>query len=212
MSEEYSKERSIITCPNPDCGQKLNIPKTTHILQVTCPKCGISFRYPAEVAHNGKVQWLRNRVKSHPIFFGLVVTLWILLISNRYLTGTLTLNNGFFVTIGCLVLWLFGTWIIEMLKEKGTKWYYKKWWVVLMLFLFAPVGITLLWAGSKFRKHTRIGLTIAFGLWFVVGILTRTPNKFYYSPKYELTRLISSHKENIFLKIASRSTKTKLRK
>jgi len=211
MLEENFKERIIIVCPNPDCGQKMRIPKTIRTLQVTCPKCGMSFKYPAEGAHKEKVQWLRNRAKRHPIFLGLTVTLWILLISNKYLTGTLTLNSGFFITVGCLILWFFGTWIMEIVKEEGTKWYYKKWFVVLMLYLFTPIGITLLWAGSKFRKYAKIGLTIAFGVWFAMGILTQTPNRFYYSPKDELSKLISSHKGNIFLRSASRYAKTKFR-
>ncbi|MCJ7507933.1 MAG: AAA domain-containing protein [candidate division Zixibacteria bacterium] len=36
----------VIICPNPDCRQKLRIPKATGTLQVTCPKCRTSFRYP----------------------------------------------------------------------------------------------------------------------------------------------------------------------
>lgn len=211
MPKGNLKERIIIVCPNPDCGQKLGIPKTIRTLQVTCPKCGTSFRYPAQGARKEKVQWLRNKVKSHPIFFGLIITLWILLISNKYSSGMLTLNNAFFVTVGCFILWLFGTWIMEMLKEERTKWYYKKWFVVLMLFLFTPIGITLLWAGSRFRKHARIGLTIAFGLWFIVGMLTQAPDRVYYSPKDELSKLISAHKGNIFLKSASCYTKTSFR-
>jgi superfamily I DNA and/or RNA helicase len=48
LAEEISQNEIIIVCPNPDCGQKLRIPKTTSILQVTCPQCRTSFRYPPE--------------------------------------------------------------------------------------------------------------------------------------------------------------------
>jgi len=55
--------------------------------------------------------------------------------------------------------------IIETLKPK---WYYRSWFIILLMFIFAPAGIILLWSGSKFRLPTRIGLSIAFGLFFVV--------------------------------------------
>lgn len=211
MTEDNLKERIIIVCPNKHCGQKLGIPKTTSTLRVTCPKCGTSFTYPAQAAREKKASWSLNRVKYHPIFFGLIVTLWFLLVVNRYSMGTLTLKNGFFATVACIALWFLGTWIIDMLKEEGTKWYYQKWFIVLMLFVFAPIGITLLWAGSIFKRPTKIGLTIAFGLWFVGGVLTQTPDRFYYSPKDEIAKLISSHSGNIFLKSASPYAKINFR-
>ena len=92
---------------------------------------------------------------------------------------------------------------MDKLKEEGTKWYYRKWFVILMLFIFAPIGITLLWAGSKFRRPTKIGLTIGFGLLFAIGILTRAPEKFSYSPEDELAQLVSGHRGNVYLESAS---------
>lgn len=205
MTEKNLEERVIIVCPN--CGQKLAIPKTINTLRVTCPKCGTSFVYPAQATRKKRTSWLFNRVKHHPIFLSLIVTLWFFLTVNRYSRGTLSLNNSFFATVACIALWFFGTWIMDKLKEEGTKWYYQKWFVVMMLFVFAPIGITLLWAGSRFRRPMKIGLTLAFGLWFVVGVLTRTPERFYYSPKDEIAKLISSHRGNIFLKSVSRHAK-----
>lgn len=46
--EETLENEIIITCPNPDCKQRLIIPKAAGSLQVTCPKCRTSFVYPAE--------------------------------------------------------------------------------------------------------------------------------------------------------------------
>ena len=45
-TEEILGDEIVIICPNPDCRQKLRIPKATGTLQVTCPKCRTSFRYP----------------------------------------------------------------------------------------------------------------------------------------------------------------------
>lgn len=62
------------------------------------------------------------------------------------------------------------------------KWYYRKWFVTLMLFLYTPVGITLLWAGSVFRQGIRIGLTIVFGLTWLGNIISRGVAEFYKPP------------------------------
>jgi len=211
MTEENLEERIIIVCPNKDCGQKLGIPETLGTLRVTCPKCGISFIYPAQASRKKRTQWLLNRVKQHPIFLGLIVTLWFLLVGNRYSRGTLTLNNGLLATVVCIALWFFGTWIMDKLKEEKTKWYYQKWFVVLMLFVFAPIGITLLWAGSRFKKPTKIALMTVFGFWFVVSVVTQGPQRFYYSPKEEISKLITTHKGKIFLESASSYAKIAFR-
>lgn len=211
MTEDNLKERLIIVCPNKDCGQKLGIPKTTKTLQVTCPKCRTSFVYPAQTPRRKTTSWFLNKVKAHPIFLGLIATIWFFLIVNKHSTGTLTLNNSLSITTLCIAMWFIGTWIMDKLKEEGTKWYYQKWFVFLMLFILTPIGITLLWAGSRFKKPTKIGLTIAFGLWFVLGVLTRSSERFYYSPKDEIARLFDTHKENIFLESASRYAKISFR-
>ena len=46
--EEVIEDKIIIVCPNPDCKQKLSITKTPSILQLTCPECNTTFRYPAQ--------------------------------------------------------------------------------------------------------------------------------------------------------------------
>jgi superfamily I DNA and/or RNA helicase/uncharacterized CHY-type Zn-finger protein len=48
LTEEILEDEIIIVCPNPDCRQKLRIPKSTSTLQVTCPQCRTSFRYPPQ--------------------------------------------------------------------------------------------------------------------------------------------------------------------
>ena len=47
-TEESLEDKIIIVCPNPDCKQELRIPDTASPLQITCPKCQTSFRYPSE--------------------------------------------------------------------------------------------------------------------------------------------------------------------
>lgn len=62
------------------------------------------------------------------------------------------------------------------------KWYYRKWFVTLMLFLFTPVGIILMWAGSVFVRGLRIGLTIIFGLTWLGNTISRNLTEFYKPP------------------------------
>lgn len=47
------------------------------------------------------------------------------------------------------------------------KWYEATWFTVLMLFIFAPVGIFLLWKYQKFNGFLRVVLTCIFGLVFI---------------------------------------------
>lgn len=51
--EESPNDKAVIVCPNPDCKQELRILKTKSVLQVVCPKCHFSFRYPP---HTEKAQ------------------------------------------------------------------------------------------------------------------------------------------------------------
>jgi hypothetical protein len=225
MNEEVLKDRIIVVCPNKDCGQKIGLPKSNEILHVTCPnpKCRTSFIYQSQPTSKTqpipetqpiskkKNQWFINKIKNHPIFLGLILTIWVLFLINRFSRRTLNLSDGLFVTVACIILCFLGTWIIDKTKEPGIKWYYRKWFVILMLFLFAPLGITLLWAGSRFRNSTKIGLTISFGLLFIVGLLTEAPSRFYDTSKDQIKDLFSIQRKNIYLEPANPYAKMSFR-
>lgn len=205
MKTKNRNETIVIICPNKECNQKLRIPKQEKNIRFICPRCRKEYIYPFEAYNGKKTSSFLKKIKDHPIFSGLVITFWILVELSMFRWRTLSLKNSFYITIFFLILWLVGTWIIENIKEKETKWYFRKWFVVLMLFFLAPVGITLLWAGSKFKKPFKIGFTIVFGLWFVLGALTRTNERLYFSPEDEVAKLFRSSEKNIFLKLASRN-------
>jgi len=229
MNEEDIKDRIIVVCPNKNCGQKLGLPKTTETLKVNCPKCGNSFTYPPQSSVNqsqsyDKVQptpksynknkirfaWLLAKIKRHPIFFGIITTCWFLLLINRLQKGVLNINNGLIITCSFIALWIVGSWIINKTNEPGIKWYYRKWFVIITLLIFPPIGITLLWAGSRFSNATRIGLTIGFGLWFAIGLFPRDSNKFY-SYKDQVEMILDLQKDNIYIESANSFTKTNFR-
>lgn len=203
MSTINNRETLIITCPNKNCKQRLRIPKSERNKKFVCPKCKREFIYPSEVPRKKETSWFLKKVKDHPILFGLILTFWILIELNMYRLKTLSLKNALYFTFFCFILWFLGTWIIENLKEKGTKWYYRKWFVLLMLIFITPLGITLLWAGSRFKKATKITFTFIFGIWFISSALTRTKGRFYFSPEEEIASLIRAPKEKIFIKPAT---------
>jgi hypothetical protein len=205
--EENLKEKTIIECLNKDCGQKLAIPKTTATLRVNCPICKTSFLYPAQKIDKKRAS--SDKLKNHPFFFGLLVTVCFLLLANRYLVDALTLNYILLLTGIGLVFWFIGTWVMDKFKESDTQCYYQRWFVFLILLVFAPLGITLLWAGSKFKIPWKVIFTILFGSWFVYSVLTQSP--FYYLPKDKIVELFSTQKADIFLKQASQSVRNNFR-
>jgi len=207
MPEENLKEKIIIECPNKDCKQKLGIPKTMDTLRVNCPKCGTSFLYPTQMKYKKKDS--SNKIKNHPFFFGLIITFCFLLLANSYLANVLTLNYTLLVTGVCLIFWFIGTWVMDKFKEKDTRWYYQRWFVFLILLILPPLGITLLWAGSKFKIAWKVIFTILFGSWFVYNVFTQSP--FYYSPKDKIVELFSTQKADIYLEQASQSVRNNLR-
>ena len=64
------------------------------------------------------------------------------------------------------------------------KWYHRSWVIIPLLLFFAPLGIILLWSGSRYRLPVRIGVTVAFGLLFVNQSINyiRAPSYRDYSP------------------------------
>lgn len=50
------------------------------------------------------------------------------------------------------------------------KWYDKPWFAVLMLIVFFPVGIYLMWRNDHFKKWVRIGVTAFFVLLLMAGL------------------------------------------
>jgi len=111
----------------------------------------------------------------------------------------LTLNYILLVTGLCLLFWFIGTWVLDKFKEKGTKWYYQKWFVLLIILILPPLGITLLWAGSKFKIPWKVIFTILFGSLFIYNVLTQSP--LYYSPKDTIVELFSTQEEGIFSRV-----------
>lgn len=52
------------------------------------------------------------------------------------------------------------------------KWYNKTWFTIIMLIVFFPVGLFLMWKNEHFKKSVRIAITVFFALVIVVGMFS----------------------------------------
>lgn len=51
------------------------------------------------------------------------------------------------------------------------KWYQKSWGIILMIILFFPVGIFLMWKYSNWNKIIKIIITATFAMFFLIGMV-----------------------------------------
>lgn len=56
------------------------------------------------------------------------------------------------------------------LEGNEEKFYDTRWFGLLMLFLFAPVGIYLIWTNNHFEKNTRVILSVVSSLFFIFAL------------------------------------------
>lgn len=54
-----------------------------------------------------------------------------------------------------------------MAENNQEKFYKKKWFTILMLILFTPIGIILLWINKHWNKKVSVSLTVIFVFWFI---------------------------------------------
>jgi hypothetical protein len=51
------------------------------------------------------------------------------------------------------------------------KWYQKKWVIILFLLFIFPIGLILLWINKGFTQKTKIILSAAFGIFFIIAMI-----------------------------------------
>ncbi|MCP1225736.1 hypothetical protein [Sebaldella sp. S0638] len=51
------------------------------------------------------------------------------------------------------------------------KWYQKKWVIILFLLFIFPIGLILLWINKGFTQKTKIILSVAFGIFFIIAMV-----------------------------------------
>jgi len=58
-----------------------------------------------------------------------------------------------------------------MNQEK--KWYQKKEWIFILVILFWPVGLYLLWNNKEIPKNEKLLMTAIFAILLVIGLVTQ---------------------------------------
>lgn len=71
-----------------------------------------------------------------------------------------------------------------MNNEGGSQtWYYRSWFVVLMLIWIFPIGLFLMWKANKFNLYIRVGVSFVFLVMMMTSILTSAMGGGNTSPK-----------------------------
>jgi S1-C subfamily serine protease len=82
------------------------------------------------------------------------------------------------------------------------RWYFKKRFVFIMLFLFAPLGLVLLWVGSRFKRITKIIYTVIFVSFFIFNSISNEKKYKAFvdtAPFEKITQMIQKQKLKVFL-------------
>ena len=123
--------------------------------------------------------WVKANLKQHPFILGILFFFWIeqILISRGYQNNDVMQLVKFHLYI--ILAWFVLVVISNLLKEKDkVKWYLKKRFVFAALFLFMPLGLILLWSGARFKRITKIILSLTCIALFVFV-------QVYYNKRYE---------------------------
>jgi hypothetical protein len=145
--------------------------------------------------------WINTNLKQHPFILGILLFIWINYIIDIFFDspGAKQLVKSHLKVHSSLILaWFILVIASNLLKDKQkVRWYLKKRFVMLMLVLITPLGLILLWTGSKFKRGTKIIFTVIFIAFFIIGNI-------YQEKRYE-----SFEKMSPFERVASLFTKQK---
>lgn len=63
-------------------------------------------------------------------------------------------------------------------QEEPKKWYQKPEWIYVLVLLFWPVGLFLLWTNKEIPKQNKLIMSGIFLVLLVIGLLTQGPEMF----------------------------------
>ena len=152
--------------------------------------------------------WFKANLRQHPFILAFLFISWIdAALIKRSFTAKYPWRVVFF-HVALFLIWVVLVFISNLLKDKQKiKWYLKKRFIFLSLIIFPPLGVIFLWSGSKFKRVTKITLTIIFGALFIWA-------QVHYNNKYEklakkapferIIDMIAKPKKKVYLKLADR--------
>jgi hypothetical protein len=153
--------------------------------------------------------WLNKNLREHPFILGIVSTVWIGHIIRMFFESMKPGEQlkSHFKLLGIIsAAWLALVIFSNALKDKQKiKWYFKKRFVFWTLCLFFPLGIILMWSGSRFKKATKIIFTLIFAGIFIFSSI-RQEKKYRailnMSPFDRVIETVTNRKKEVFLKSA----------
>ncbi len=150
-------------------------------------------------------RWFIINIRSHPFISGFLLFFWSIALIKHIFVYDIKFRGFYTATIIYFITWLFLVWLFNLLKDRNTKWYYRKIVVLTLLTLYAPVGILFLWVGSKFKRITKIILTVVFSLFFAAHTIyfnIEAKSLLNKSTLQAISEMVGKSKEKIFLSTA----------
>lgn len=78
------------------------------------------------------------------------------------------------------------------------KWYEKTWFTWLMLFIFAPIGIILLWKYRTYSSKIKTTVTVIFAFLFLISIATdKTDKQIEQTPQQTITTETATESQDV---------------
>lgn len=153
--------------------------------------------------------WINKNLKGHPFLFGISCMFWISHIISSFFDnkGPLELLKFHLKQLGIISgLWLALVILFNALRDKQKiKWYFRKRLVFLLLVLSYPIGLILMWSGSRFKRLTKIIFTVVFGGVFIFNSIRYEKNSralLCKTPFDRVADMVTKEKKKAFLKSA----------
>ena len=151
--------------------------------------------------------WLDTNLKTHPFILGIFCFIWFSVISrlffyyNKTAVELIKFHLKFHLTL--ILCWFILVVISNSLRDtQKVRWYFKKRFVFIMLFLFAPLGLVFLWVGSRFKRITKIIYTVIFATFFIFNTISHEKKYKTFvdtAPFEKITQMIQKQKYKVFL-------------
>ena len=150
--------------------------------------------------------WFEKNLKGHPFILGILFFIWLSYLIDLILKAPAP-NDSLRMVLKLygiiFALWLILVMISNALSDtQRIKWYFRKRFVFVIMFLLYPLGLVFLWLGSKFKNKTKVLLTVFFGLIFIANIIYNEKSKKALLDKPAFERIINVMmvpKKRIFL-------------
>ncbi len=135
--------------------------------------------------------WINKNLKSHPFILGICAFVWFAFLLDNIIdpqSPKAAAKELAQLHLYLIVGWFIGVVVSNLLRDtQKVHWFLKKRFVFTSLVLFPPAGLILLWSGSRFKRVTKVVLTVVFLSLFTVYTVYREKksNRYVHMPPFE---------------------------